>query len=122
MHLTHCALYRSVAKIKKREYEQRIRNVEAGNFTPMVISISGGMCPEMAMAVKHLARKLSEKTKEPYPKVIGLLRCRLVFFMTKSALVCLRGSKTLKPRNYDLVEEGILDTPAVVVTEEARII
>jgi len=115
------ALYRSVAKIKKREYEQRIVNVEAGSFPPMVMSTSGGMCVEMSMAVKHLAKKLSEKFNDPYPQVIGLLRCRLAFCMMRSALTCLRGSRTLKPRNFDLVDESILDTPAVVISEEARI-
>jgi len=86
------------------------------------MSTSGGMCPEMSMAVKHLARKLSEKTKKPYPKVMGLLRCRLAFSMMRSALVCLRGSRTLKLRNYDLVDEDILDILAAGVSEEARIL
>jgi len=115
------ALYQSVAKTKKREYQQRIQDVEAGSFTPMVMSTSGGMGTEMSMAVKHLAKKLSEKKKEPYPEVIGLLRCRLAFAMLRSTIVCLRGSRSLKPRNFDLSEEDVLDMPASIVAQEARL-
>jgi len=67
-------------------------------------------------------KKAIREDKEPYPKVMGLLRCRLAFSMMRSALVCLRGSRTLKLRNYDLVDEDILDILAAVVAEEARIL
>ena len=53
-------LYRSAATAKKREYEQRICEVEGGSFTAMVMSSTGGMGPEMSMAVKRLSSKLAE--------------------------------------------------------------
>ena len=44
-----------VQEICQREYEERINFVDAGSFTPMIASSTGGMGPEMQMALKHLA-------------------------------------------------------------------
>ena len=52
-------LYEHFAQARKLEYEQRINQVDSGSFTPMIMLSSGGMGPEMTMAVKHLARKLA---------------------------------------------------------------
>ena len=41
------ALYRRFSKERKREYEERINVVDAGSFTPMIASSTGGMCPEI---------------------------------------------------------------------------
>ena len=50
-----------VTVLLKREYEERINVVDAASFTPMVASSTGGMCPEMHMALKHLALLLGEE-------------------------------------------------------------
>ena len=65
--------------------------VDAGSFTPMIASSTGWMGPEMQMALKHLALLLAEKNGEKYADVMSLLRSR---FSAKSALVCLRGSRS----------------------------
>ena len=38
------SLYRRLGKEKRRKYEQRIRDVEMGCFTPLVFSTFGGIC------------------------------------------------------------------------------
>ena len=89
-------LYRTFANAKKNEYEQRIRDVEDGDFSPLIMSSSGGMGPEMQIMVKHLCRKIAAKQKVSYDKVIGVLRCKLAFQMMHSAIVCLRGSRSIR--------------------------
>ena len=116
---TPAALYRQEALRKKREYEQRICEVEGGSFTPMIMSSSGCMGPEMQIAIKHLARKLADKKKQTYSEVVGLLRCRFAFAMVRSAIICLRGSRSLKKREFNT--EEVLNTPVSIVAQEARI-
>ena len=89
------ALYRKFVKERKREYEERINVVDAaGSFTPMIASSTGGMGPERQIALKHLALLLAEKRGEKYADVMSLLRCRFAFSIARSALVCLRGSRS----------------------------
>jgi len=95
---TPSKLYTLAANTKKIEYEQRINKVENADFTPMVMSSSGGMGPQMSAAVKRLAQRIAETRKESYSSVICMLRCKIVFSTMRSALVCLRGSRSLNPR------------------------
>ena len=118
---TPAALYRTAVLAKKRAYEERISSVEHGSFTPMIMTSSGGMCSEMNTAIKHLAQKISIRTNEPYPKVVGVLRCRISFEMFRSALVCLRGSRSIKPKIFDISSEEIQNSSAYVVSEEAKL-
>ena len=55
---------------KKREYGERIREVEHGSFTPLVFTASGGMGQEAAVVVKKLADDLAMKRNESYSRVV----------------------------------------------------
>ena len=101
------AAFESVAKAKRREYGQRIAQVENGSFIPMVFASTGGMGKEMQTAIGHLARKLSEKRKQPYSVVVGWLRAQFSFEFAWSALICLRGSRSRRVNTDDLPH----DTP-----------
>jgi len=46
---------------KKREYEERVHNIEHGTFTPLVFSAAGGMGPIATTFYRHLAALLSDK-------------------------------------------------------------
>ena len=48
-------------KRKKREYLERIRNVEHGDFTPLVVATTEGLGAGGSMTLKRLAWKLAEK-------------------------------------------------------------
>ena len=87
-------LYKKFGNLRTREYAQRIHEVEDGDFTPMIMSTSGGMGPEMQIAIKHLARKVAVKQKNDYSRVASLLRCKFSFAMMRSAMVCLSGSRS----------------------------
>jgi hypothetical protein len=90
------ALYASMEKRKKREYNDRILQIEQGSFTPLVFATTGGMGQEATAALKKLASCLAEKRQEPYSQVLGLLRCRLSFALMRAANVCLRGSRPIR--------------------------
>ena len=47
--------YRKHKQMKKRAYEQRIREVEHASFTPLVISATGGLANEVSTFYKRLA-------------------------------------------------------------------
>ena len=98
---------------KKRQYGDRIIQVERGTFTPLVFSTTGTMGKEASNALKKLAHKLALKRDEPYSAVMGLLRCRLSFCLLRSAIACLRGTR----RRVVALEED----RAVVILREAAV-
>ena len=55
---------------KKREYGQRIRDIEHSVFTPLVFSTSGAMGREATTFYKRLADLLSEKQDKAYSLII----------------------------------------------------
>ncbi len=76
---------------KKREYNQRVQNVEHGVFTPLVFSTTGSTGKEGTTLYKRLADMLSRK---PYSIVMGWIRCQLSFAIIRSAIMCLRGTRS----------------------------
>ena len=83
----------------------------------MVAASTGGMCAEMQIALKFLASLLAEKRGEKYCDVMRLLRCRFAFAMARSALVCLRGSRS----RYQGLQADSFELPARVVSNEASL-
>ena len=81
-------------KGKKPENTRRIMNIEHGTFTPLVFSVSGVLGKECSMFHKHMAEKIAKKFNQSYEKVITVIRCKLSFIILKSALFCLRGSRS----------------------------
>ena len=69
-----------------------------------IYSINGGMSEECTIYHKHLAEKIASKTDQRYDHVISWIRCKLSFLIMKSALLCLRGSRTVGI-NTDLVDD-----------------
>ena len=60
------ACYRRHENIKKRAYEQRIREVEHASFTPLVLSATGGMAIQATSFYKRLATLLATRWNQPY--------------------------------------------------------
>ena len=79
-------------------YEERIREVEHGSFTPLVFSSSSGMGKAATTTYKHLAQLLSEKWSSPYSLVMGWLRCSLGFSLLRSSIMYIRGSRSRSKR------------------------
>ena len=96
--MTTAAAYRKHETTKKREYAQRVREVEHGVFTPLVLSTTGGMAREATTFYKRLADELSRKQDKQYSLVMGWVRCRLSFAILRSAILCIRGSRSSRHR------------------------
>lgn len=118
---TTAALYRTTSLKKQREYEKCIIQVENASFTHLVMSSTGGMCDEMSITIKHLARLQSEKRNETYSKTVGVLRCRFAFAIARSALVCLRESRSIRYRSFDRITLCSLEATSPLVIAEARL-
>ena len=88
------SVYRRHEQAKKREYGQRIREVERGVFTPLVLSTNGGMGREASTFYKRLADLLSQRRQQTYSTVMGWLRCRISFASLRASIMCIRGSRS----------------------------
>ena len=79
---------------QKREYNQRVQNVEQGVFTPLVLTTTGCMGWEASTLYKRLTNMLSQKQDKPYSMVMGWLRCRQSFAILRSSIMCIRGTRS----------------------------
>ena len=78
---------------KKREYMQRVIDVENGSFTPLVFGTNGGLGEECASFLSALSSKISQKEEESYAHTITWIRTRLSFEILRSTITCARGSR-----------------------------
>ena len=85
-------LYKKHESEKKREYAERVREVEHGTFTPLVFASTGGMARECTIFFKRIADILSEKRNMPFSVIIHLIRCRISFALLRAAIRAIRGS------------------------------
>ena len=88
------SLYRKHEQIKKREYGNRVREVEYASFTPLVLATSGDMGREATMFYKRLADTLSTKNNAHYSTTQAWIRCKLSFSLIRSAVMCIRGNRS----------------------------
>ena len=86
--------YRKNELEKKRAYDKRVREIEHGSFSPLVFSAAGGMGSTATVVYKRLASLLADKRNTTYSTTLHWLRCRLNFSLLRSAVKCLRGSRT----------------------------
>ena len=93
-HSSISSVYHRHEQAKKREYGDRIREVENGSFTPLVFATTGGMGREAMMLYKRLADQVSEKKNIHYSKTMAWFRCTLSFSLLRSAVMCIRGSRS----------------------------
>ena len=90
------SLFQKMEDDKKREYGERINEVEHGSFTPLVFSTCGGMGREATVVVKRLADAIATKRNESYNRVVTWMRCCLTFSLARSAIRCVRGSRSIR--------------------------
>ena len=68
------------------------------SFTPLVFSASGGMGPTARVFYKKLASMIATKHNKAYNKTLNWMKCRLSFSLLRSAMMCLRGSRSSRGR------------------------
>ena len=107
------SIFRKQENEKKRQYNQRIIDVEHGTFTPLVLGTNGGMGKEGHIFLKQLADKLVNKQSEDYSTVIAWIRTKLSFEFIRSTVLCLRGSRRPWLNNTHLADDfGLLASEA----------
>ena len=94
--LTIQQIYRKHEDEKKRFYANRVLEVERGTFTPLVFTTTGGMADECKRFHSRLAELISIKKGEEYSTTISWIRSKVSFALLRSALLCLRGSRTTR--------------------------
>ena len=81
-------------RAKQLEYEERIINVDHGSFCLLVFATSGATGPLCDQFLKHLAGKIADRDSSEYSCVMAWLRCRISFALLRSAVMCIRGSRS----------------------------
>ena len=99
--LTPASLFRMAEKSKNREYKERIREVEHGDFSPLVFTTAGGLAPQSQIVIKRIAEKLSEKQSINLSVVSGWLRCRLSFALLRTTILCVRGTRRKRYNSHE---------------------
>ena len=99
-------IFKSHEDSKKREYLERVLNVEQGVFTPLVFGTNGGMGKECQMFMKQLATLLAEKTDEKYSDTVTWMRTRVSMEILRSAITCIRGSRVPFRKGTDTTGDG----------------
>ena len=107
------ATYRRHERIKTRAYEQHVREVEHGSFTPLVMSLSGGCGNSASTCYKRLASMLAEKWDQPYSNTLAWMRCKLSFALLRSAIQCIRGARS----SSGLAHKQIIPPTDLVIAE-----
>ena len=92
------SLFSRHERCKRREYEERIVNIERGSFTPVVLATTGACGPAADCFIKRLAGQLAEHDRQPYSTVVAWLRIRIAFALVRSAILCLRGGRSARHR------------------------
>ena len=102
-------------RLKRLEYEERVINVDHGSFCPLVFSTTGATGQLCDRFLKRLGGMIAEHDQNDYSTVMAWLRCRISFALLRSAVMCIRGSRSShrKPvhenRNVSIAEGRILE-------------
>ena len=57
--------YRQNEMEKRRAYDERVREIKHGSFSPLVFSTTGGMGPTASVVYKRIASMVAENRKNP---------------------------------------------------------
>ena len=105
--LTLEQIYKLHENDKKCLYSSRVLEVERGTFTPLVFTTTGGMSDKCQRYHSRLAELLAVKKQENYASSITWIRTRVSFAILRSALVCLRGSRSKRRTTPNIQETDL---------------
>lgn len=98
--LTQC--YHRNELEKRRAYDERVREIEYGSFSPS-FSTAAGMGAMAKVVYKWIASLTVDKHNMPNNRTINWHRCRLTFSLPCSAVMCLCGSRSFHPPPNKLI-------------------
>lgn len=100
------SLMRSMEKIKKRKYNQRILDSENGTFTPLIFSSNGGISVETKSFYGRLSHLIADKHNLEYSTTSAWVKRKVAFSLLRTAVICIRGSRS---RKYNVPFESVQD-------------
>ena len=74
--LTPKQIYKKHENEKKRQYAERVMEIEQGTFTPLVFTTTEGMADECVKYHSRLAELIANKKGESYSSAISWIRSR----------------------------------------------
>ena len=95
--------YKEHVNENKRQYAERVMEIEQGTFTPQVFTTTGGMPDDCVRYHSRLADLIANKKGESYSSAISWIRAKVSFTVVRSAILCLRGSRSRR-RQLDFVD------------------
>ena len=82
-------------RAKRRQYGERITQVDRGSFTPLVFGTNGQAAVECEVFLKTLASRVAEKCRDiSYAVAISTIRAKIGMCLLRWQITCLRGSRT----------------------------
>ena len=84
-----------------------MKRSENTTLAPLVFTTTGGMVDECLRYHSRLAELLSAKKQESCATTISWVRAKVSFAILRSALLCLRGSRTPRRRNSDVRDRDL---------------
>ena len=81
-------------KEKKRQYNQRVIQVEHGSFTPLVFSAYGGTGRETHHFLNTLINRLADKSDVSTSIVANYVRTSISFAQIRALINCVRGTRS----------------------------
>ena len=99
VHMDTSKAYQLNEKKKKKNYNERILEVEHGSFTPIVMSAYGGIGKEGNKFYNRLAELLAEKKNQQLSVMTSWIRRKLIFALINSICMCIRGSRRVFQTN-----------------------
>ena len=93
-------IYRLHENEKKRQYSSRVLDIKDGTFTTLMFT-TGGMGKEFLNYHSRLAELIAIKKGEDFAKTISWIRATTIFALLRSALICLRGTRSTVRKSWD---------------------
>ena len=94
-------------KEKKRQYAERVMEIEKGTFTLLVFTTTARMGDECVKCHSRLAELIANMKGESYSCAISWIRANKVSFaIVHSAILCLRGTRSRR-RQLDFVDSDL---------------
>ena len=94
---------------KKKNYNERILQVEHGSFTPLVMTANGGFARESVKFYARLAELIASKRNTQYSVVSAWIKRKVVFSLMNSIGLSVRGSRSVY--NNENIEPSINNGP-----------
>ena len=104
--LTPKQIYKKHENEKKRQYAERVMEIEQGTFTPLVFTTTGGMADECVKYHSRLPEMIANKKGESYSSAISWIRAKVSLAIVRSAILCLRGSRSRR-RQLNFVDSDL---------------